>query len=114
LSGDLMTNMNFFSRDSAINAAGNALYDNLLSGGETWLGLRYAQDGFSAFIRMDVFNNSNLLIPTEPTNGFGIGAWTLSKDVQKLNITGGYIYDQIGSGAIFRAYEDRGLLIDNA
>ncbi len=33
---------------------------------------------------------------------------------QKLNITGGYIYDQIGSGVIFRAYEDRGLLIDNA
>jgi hypothetical protein len=114
LSGDLMTNMNFFSRDSAINAAGNALYDNLLSGGESWLGLRYAQDGFSAFLRMDVFNNSNLLVPTEPTNGFGIGAWTLSKDVQNLNITGGYIYDQIGSGAIFRAYEDRGLLIDNA
>jgi len=32
----------------------------------------------------------------------------------KLNITGGYIYDQIGSGALFRAYEARPLAIDNA
>jgi len=27
---------------------------------------------------------------------------------------GGYIYDQIGSGIIFRAYEERPILIDNA
>lgn len=113
-SGDLMTNMNFFSRDTSIKASDNPLYDNLLSGGEAWLSLRYAQDGLSAFVRMDVFNNSNLLLPTQPTNGFGIGAWAISKDIKDLNITGGYIYDQIGSGTIFRAYEDRGLLIDNA
>jgi hypothetical protein len=31
-----------------------------------------------------------------------------------MTITAGHIYDQIGSGIIFRAYEDRGLLIDNA
>lgn len=114
ISGDLMTNMNFFSRDSSIKASDNPLYDNLLSGGEAWLGLRYSQEGFDAFVRMDVFNNSNLLVPTQPTTGFGIGAWGISKDIQKLNITGGYIYDQIGSGSIFRSYEDRGLLIDNA
>lgn len=114
ITGDLMTNMNFFSRDTSIKASDNPLYDNLLSGGEAWLGLRYSQSGFDAFVRMDVFNNSNLLMPTQPTSGFGIGAWSVSKDVQDLNITGGYIYDQIGSGIIFRAYEDRGLLIDNA
>ena len=35
-------------------------------------------------------------------------------EFEGLTITGGYIYDQIGSGILFRAYEDRGLLIDNA
>jgi hypothetical protein len=48
------------------------------------------------------------------TGGFGIGAWSVSKEFKDLTITGGYIYDQIGSGLLFRAYEDRGLLIDNA
>jgi hypothetical protein len=114
LSGDLMMNANFFQRDSAINAANNPLYDNYLSGGEAWLGLRYNYKGFTANVRVDAFHNSNLYNPTSALNGFGLGAWSLSKEVQGLTITAGYIYDQIGSGVLFRAYEDRGLLIDNA
>lgn len=113
LSGDLMLNANFFSRDSAIGAD-NELYNNYLSGAESWLTLRYSNYGFTGFIRMDVFNNSNLRNPQAAMSGFGIGAWSISKSIKNLNITGGYIYDQIGSGVIFRAYEDRGLLIDNA
>jgi len=115
LSGDLMLNTNFFQRDTSIKASDNPLYDNLLSGGEAWLGLRYTNNkGFSAFLRLDVFNNSNLKDPVKPYSGFGIGAWSLSKEFKGLTITGGYIYDQIGSGILFRSYEDRGLLIDNA
>lgn len=114
LSGDFMLNANFFQRDSAINAANNPLYDNYLSGGEAWLSLRYEYKGFTATVRVDAFHNSNLYNPTSALTGFGLGAWSLSKQVDKLKITGGYIYDQIGSGILFRAYEDRGLLIDNA
>lgn len=114
LSGDLMANVNFYQRDSSINAANNPLYDNYLSGGEAWLSLRYNYKGFTAFVRMDAFHNSNLYNPSQALTGFGIGAWSLSKDIGSLSITGGYIYDQIGSGILFRAYEDRGLLIDNA
>lgn len=114
LSGDLMMNVNFFDRDTAINAAYNPLYDNTLSGGEAWLSLRYNYKGFTAFVRADAFHNSNLYNPTSALSGFGIGAWSLSKEFNGLTITGGYIYDQIGSGVLFRAYEDRGLLIDNA
>ncbi len=114
LSGDLMLNANFFMRDSAINAANNPLYDNYLSGGESWLGLRYNYKGFTATLRADAFHNSNLFNPTQALNGFGIGAWSVGKDFENLSITVGYIYDQIGSGVMFRAYEDRGLLIDNS
>lgn len=116
LSGNLMANVNFFQRDSAINAANNPLYDNFLSGGEAWLGLRYNNNekGFTATVRMDAFHNSNLYNPVQALTGFGIGAWSLSKEFKGLTITGGYVYDQIGSGILFRAYEDRGLLIDNA
>lgn len=114
LSGDLMVNGNFFQRDTSIKASGNQLYDNYLSGGESWLALRYSNYGFNGFLRLDVFNNSNLKNPTQAYSGFGIGAWNISKEYKGLTITGGYIYDQIGSGIIFRAYEDRGLQIDNA
>lgn len=114
LSGDIMTNLNFFQRDSAIGASGNPLYNNLLSGGEGWMSLRYSNYGFTGFLRVDMFNNSNLKTPTQPMSGFGIGAWSISKEYKGLTVTGGYIYDQIGSGILFRSYEDRGLLIDNA
>src|SRR5690606_14591121 len=114
LSGDLMTNVNFFQRDTLINAAHNPLYDQYLSGGEAWLGLRYQQGDFSATLRMDAFHNSNRYDRVQAMSGMGIGAWTLQKSFQNLTITGGYIYDQIGSGILFRSYEDRGLLIDNA
>jgi|SRR5690554_1318777 len=114
LTGDLQLQQNFFQRDTAINASDNELYDHLLSGGESWLGMRYSSHGFVASLRVDGFINSNLKEPTQAMTGFNIGAWSLSKNIAGLTITGGYIYDQIGSGILFRSYEDRGMLIDNA
>ncbi len=114
LSGDLMMNVNFFQRDTNIKAAGNQLYDNFLSGGEGWLGLRYSGFGFTGIVRFDGFHNSNLQNPTSALTAAGIGMFSLSKEFKKLTITGGHVYDQIGSGIIFRSWEDRGLLIDNA
>ena len=114
LSGDLQMNYNFYQRDSAIGAYTPPLYDHYLNGGEGWLSLRYNYKGFTAFARVDAFQNSNLYNPNIATTAFGIGAFSLSKEVKGLTITGGYIYDQIGSGILFRSYEDRGLLIDNA
>ena len=113
-SGDLMMNLNFFQRDENIKASGNPLYDNYLSGSEGWLDLRYNTKGFTFFVRADAFNNSNLKNPSQASTDFGIGAWSINKQVQGLDITVGSIYDQIGSGILFRSYEDRGLLIDNA
>ncbi len=114
LSGDIMLNTNFFERDTAIGAGNNELYDNFLSGGESWMSLRYSNYGFTGFMRIDAFANSNLKNPLAGMSGFGIGAWNVNKEINNLNMTAGYIYDQIGSGILFRTYEDRGLLIDNA
>lgn len=115
LSGNIMLNANLFQRDSSIGAAGNPLYDNLLSGGESWASFRFTGfEGFDAFLRFDALHNSNLKNPTQPLSGAGIGAWSLSKSIYDLEITAGYIYDQVGSGILLRAYEDRGLMIDNA
>ncbi len=113
LSGDFQANYNFYQADSAIGARGE-LYDKYLNGGEAWLTNRLSYKGFTAFLRIDAFQNSNLYNPGSAFTSFGIGAFSISKEIGELTVTGGYIYDQIGSGLLFRAYEDRGLLIDNA
>ncbi len=118
LSGDFQANYNFYQYDanlvSRTDTQVSPLYKKSLSGGEAWLTNRFSYKGFTAFLRIDAFNNSNLYDPYKAFTSYGIGAFSVSKEIGELTITGGYIYDQIGSGLLFRAYEDRGLLIDNA
>ncbi len=114
ISGNLETNANFFFRDSLIGAANTPQYDRQLYGAEGWLNLNYSNWGFDFGVRFDFFNNSNLLNPTSSYSDQGIGRWFVSKQLDQFGITAGYIYDQIGSGLIFRAFEQRPLLIDNA
>jgi hypothetical protein len=114
ISGSLEANANFFIRDSTIGAANTPQYDRQLYGGEAWLNLAYSNWGFDFILRFDLFNNSNLLNPTGSYTDEGIGRWFINKKVNQLGISAGYIYDQIGSGIIFRAFEERPLLIDNA
>lgn len=114
ITGNLQSNGNFFIADSAIGAIGTPQYDNQKFGAETWLALNYSNWGFDVGVRFDMFNNSNLLNPTGSYTAEGIGRWYVHKQVDKFDLTGGYIYDQIGSGIIFRAYEERALMIDDA
>ena len=114
LTGNLELNANFFQRDTLIGAANTPQYDRQLFGGESWVNLNYNNWGFDMGLRFDFFNNSNILNPQGSFNGQGIGRWYIRKDAGKLGIMAGYIYDQIGSGIIYRAYEERPLGIDNA
>ncbi len=114
LSGNLEANGNFFIRDTLIGAEATPQYDHQLYGADAWLNLVYARADFEGAIRFDLFQHSNLLNPTGSYTDQGVGRWYLRKRVGKLDLTGGYIYDQIGSGIIFRAYEERPLAIDNA
>lgn len=114
ISGSFEANGNIFIRDEAIGAANTPQYDHQLFGADAWFDLRYSQWGFDLGFRFDIFNNSNLLNPLDSYTEEGIGMWYVHKSIGKLEITAGYIYDQIGAGLIFRSYEVRPLLIDNA
>ncbi len=114
LSGNLETVAKFFIRDSVIGAFGTPQYDRQLYGGESWLNLLYSRQGFDIGLRFDIFLNSNLPNPKNSYSDQGIGRWFIRKKIHKLDITGGYIYDAIGSGIIFRAYEERAQAIDQA
>ncbi|MBR9922756.1 MAG: hypothetical protein GYB31_18145 [Bacteroidetes bacterium] len=113
-SGNLQANGNFFMRDTLIGAANTPQYDHQLYGADAWLNLNYSNWGFDFGVRFDLFNNSNLLNPQSSYTDQGIGNWYVNKHFDKLHISAGYLYDQIGSGIIYRAYEQRALAIDNA
>jgi hypothetical protein len=112
-SGNLIVNNQFFQKDDKIGA-NTELYTKYLSGTDAWLFTNYTFKGFHFSSRFDLFNNSNLYVPTSAYTNSGLAFWQISKDIDDLNITAGYFYDQFGSGSIFRAYEDRNLGIDYA
>jgi Family of unknown function (DUF6029) len=114
LSGSLQANGNFYLRDSAIGAANIPQYDRQLVGADAWLNLNYSRSGYDIGVRFDFFQNSQLLNPKASYSASGVGRWYVKKRIDKLSIYAGYVYDQVGSGIIFRAYEERPLAIDNA
>lgn len=114
INGNFETNVNVFLRDSSINAISQPQYQNQFYGGEAWLNLSYAINGFKAGLRYDMYNNSNLRDPNSSYTDQGIGRWFVSKEFDKFTLQVGNIYDQIGSGIIFRSYEQRPLFIDNS
>lgn len=114
IGGSVVSTANFFIADSTIGAINTPQYDHQLFGAETWVALTAAYQGFEGGIRFDMFNNSNLIDPKGSYSDQKIGRWFLRKQIKKLNVSAGYIYDQVGSGIIYRAYEERSLAIDNA
>ncbi len=114
MSGKLHINANVFLRDSLIGASNTPQFDHQFFGSESWMNLNYSNWGFDFGIRFDFFQNSNLRNPRASYSGEGIGLWYVRKKIDNLDFTVGYFYDQIGSGIIYRSYEERGLPIDNA
>lgn len=114
LSGSIESNANFYMKDEQIGAANTPQYEHQQIGLDTWLSLRAQIAGFDLGIRYDIFANSSLPNPTDSYTDQGLGRWYIGRKIGKLGLLGGHIYDQFGSGAIFRAYEERALFIDNA
>ena len=115
-SGNLQSNFNVFLKDSLIGAVEGASpqYGKQISSSESWLFLNYDIKGWHFAARYDLFNNSNLLNPADAYSGQGLGFWQIKKEVGYLEITAGSFYDQFGSGAVFRAFENRLIGIDYA
>ena len=63
LTGQLQVNGNLFLEDARIGASNTPQYDHQLIGSDVWLDLNYQIKGFDIGMRLDIFNNSNLLNP---------------------------------------------------
>ncbi len=114
VSGDWQTDFNIHIRDENIGASGNQVNDNLKSSSDNWLNVRYRTGNFEMGLRFDMFNNSLTFTGTSERDGIGLGLWYLKATIEKLTITAGHFYDQLGSGVTFRSFENRGLGLDNA
>ncbi len=113
LSGNFQSILQAYDKDDKIGA-NTEVYNKFKSSVDAWLQLNYALKGYNFSLRYDMFNNSPLLNPQTVYNKQGIGFWQASKDIDNLNITVGYFYDQFGTGTIFRAFEDRLIGVDFA
>ncbi len=112
-SGSFYGNTNAFIRDTKIGAT-TPLYTQALSAVEGWFNANYNSKMVNVSLRYDFYHNSNLLQPNVPYSNSGIGYWQINKVVEKFDFSVGYIYDQFGSGSIFRAYWEPLIGIDNA
>lgn len=112
-SGNFQNTNQFYVNDPKIGT-NTTQYKRELSSTDAWLYLNYKLKGFNFNLRYDVFNNSPLFNPSEAYTKSGIGIWSVSKDIDKFNVTVGYFYDQFGTGMVFRAFEDRNLGLDFA
>lgn len=112
-SGNLFTNFQKYVRDDKIGATTKVYKENSASL-DAWLFTQYRIKGYTLTARFDMFNNSPLLNPQDAYTNHGIGYWQVAKKLDKLEITAGSFYDILGSGILFRAYEQRALGIDYA
>lgn len=115
-SGSFQSNTNFFVRDEQIGAAGLPHYDNYKVGTEAWLNLNYTNEkwGLEIGSRVDLFYNSIIQNPNVPFTKAGLGIFYIKKKIKTLDITAGYFYHQLGSGIVYRSWEERPLGIDNS
>lgn len=115
ITGNYRLNVDMYDRDSAIAAVGPN-YEVNKNSANAWFQLRYADvnKGIEAGVRFDGNYNSILQNPPIPVSFYGIGNWFITKKVDDLELTAGYIYEQYGSGVALRTFEERNLGIDNA
>ncbi len=80
-----------------------------------YLQLNYALGKFTAGVQYEAYLPTVLLGYSDTwENQNGIGTYYLNFKNETLDITGGYFYEQFGSGLILRTWEDRQLGINNA
>ena len=109
ISGDFNLNMQSYQEDLKIGAveADEVVLNN------AYLNLNFTKGDFSTGIRYESYLNA--LADYDPEfKGNGVIYRYATYKAGNLEITAGNYYEQLGSGLIFRSYEDKGLGIDNA
>jgi len=109
VNGNFQLDAQYYMVDSAIRAypVGEKMLMN------SWTNITYSAGNFNAGLRYETYLN--------PVNGYdprykgtGIPYWFVDYKTGQFQVTAGHVYDQFGSGMIFRTYEEHNLGYDNA
>jgi len=107
--GDFDLNMQSYQEDELIGA--KAADEMILN--NAYLNINYTKGNFAAGLRYESYLNA-LLDFDDDYKGNGIPFRYATYTIDGLEVTAGNYYEQIGSGLIFRSYENKGLGVDNA
>ncbi|MDC0908927.1 DUF6029 family protein [Flavobacteriales bacterium] len=109
ITGNFNLNLQSYQEDSKIGAEAQ---DEIILN-NAYLNLNYTRGNFASGIRYESYLNA--LADFDPEfKGNGIIYRYATYSIDNLEITAGNYYEQLGSGLIFRSYEEKGLGIDNA
>ena len=107
--GDFDLNTQSYQEDELIGA--KAAEEIVLN--NSYLNINYTKGNFAAGLRYESYLNA-LLDFDDDYKGNGIMFRYATYTIDGLEVTAGNYYEQIGSGLIFRSYENKGLGQDNA
>lgn len=79
-----------------------------------YLKLNYGLKRFSVGMQYEIYEQAPILGFPENLKGDGITNYFVAYTAKKYSLTVGHFYEQLGSGAVLRAWEDRQLGINNA
>lgn len=107
--GDFDLNLQSYQEDELIGAeaADEVILNN------AYLNLNYIKGNFGTGLRYESYLNALADYDSE-FKGNGIQYRYATYSIDGLEVTVGNYYEQLGSGLIFRSYEEKGLGIDNA
>ena len=101
-----------YVRDSVLDPAGD-YYPDERALGQGWALFTYERGNLRMGMRYENYQNAILGFPTG-YRGEGITYRYAQWQQGKFDITVGNFFEQFGQGLVFRAYEERGLGLDNA
>ena len=107
--GNFDLNMQSYQEDELIGA--QAADEIILN--NAYLNINYTKGDFAAGLRYESYLNA-LMDFDDNYKGNGIPFRYANYTIDGLDVTVGNYYEQIGSGLIFRSYENKGLGADNA
>lgn len=112
--GSFESNSQWLLEDEGINFIAPELPDDQFRA-NNYLQLNYNYGSFTAGVQYESYLPNALLGYSNVYDGEnGIATYFLNYKKDNLDITGGYFYEQFGSGLILRSWEDRQLGINNA
>lgn len=109
VNGNFQMDAQYYNVDSAIGAL--PVPEKMMM--NSWTNITYSSGNFNAGLRYETYLN--------PVNGYdprykgtGIPYWFVDYKTGQFQVTAGRIYEQFGSGTIFRTYEEHNLGYDNS